>query len=123
MTNFDYKKYSLEQLENWIHDVVSSEEIPVQEIYETIKNLIKENYYFYKKNASRCHELLVFLNGDTKEDIEYTKKWIVPTEVDPLTEDVFITLPHDLMKQSELNEGDSIEWIYKEDNTWLIRKI
>jgi hypothetical protein len=60
----DYKKYSLEQLENWMHDALSCTEASPQEIYDIIKNVVSENYYIYKDHTRRCYELLSLLNND-----------------------------------------------------------
>ena len=64
MTDFDYKKYSLENLENWIHDAMSSAEATPQEIYDVIVGVVKESYYYHKDQASRTNELLALLNGN-----------------------------------------------------------
>jgi len=64
MTDFDYKKYSLENLENWMHDAMSSSEATPQEIYDVIVNVVKDNYYTYKEQTSRAYELLALLNGN-----------------------------------------------------------
>jgi hypothetical protein len=71
----DYKKYSLEQLENWIHNAVSCSEASPQEIYDTIKNIVKENYYTYKNHSSRYYELLTLLNGNGKDYITFSGDW------------------------------------------------
>ena len=63
MTNFDYKKYSLENLETWMHDAMSAGEATPQEIYDTIVGVVKENYYTYKQKTSEAYELLALLNG------------------------------------------------------------
>lgn len=63
----EYKKYSLEQLENWVHDVMSSGLVTPEEIYDTIREVVKENYYIYKEQASKANELLSLLNGNGKE--------------------------------------------------------
>ncbi len=63
MTDFDYKKYSLENLENWLHDSLSSGEATPQEIYDTIQKVVSENYYHHKHHASRAYELMERLNG------------------------------------------------------------
>ncbi len=63
MTDFDYKKYSLENLENWLHDALSSGEASPQEIYDTIHKVVSENYYHHKHHASRAYELMEKLNG------------------------------------------------------------
>lgn len=70
--NSDYKKYSLDRLEEWMHDVISSTEATPQEIYDVIKNVVDENYHMHKLHASRCYELLALLNGNGKGHI---KSW------------------------------------------------
>ena len=60
----DYKKYSLEQLDNWIHDAISCSEATPQEIYDTIKKAVQEEYYAYKHRTSQAYELLALLNGN-----------------------------------------------------------
>jgi hypothetical protein len=63
MTDFNYKKYSLENLENWMHDAMSAAEASPQEIYDVIKSVVEDNYYTYKHQASQAYELLSLLNG------------------------------------------------------------
>ena len=66
----DYKKYSLENLENWLHDAMSASEATPQEIYDVIVGVVKENYECYKKQADQAEELLNLLNnGWTKEEV------------------------------------------------------
>jgi len=66
MTDFNYKKYSLENLENWMHDAMGAAEATPQEIYDVIKGVVQENYYTYKHQASQAYELLALLNGNGK---------------------------------------------------------
>jgi len=63
---FNYKKYSLEKLEEWVHDSLSCESATPQEIYDVIKKVVEENYYTYKCHTERCYELLALLNGNGK---------------------------------------------------------
>lgn len=76
--DFDYKKYSLENLEKWIEDAINSSEASPQEIYDVIKNVVSDNYYCYKNHTERCYELLALLNGNGKGHIpaydEYVEK-------------------------------------------------
>ncbi len=66
----DYKKYSLENLENWMHDAMSAGEATPQEIYDTIVGVVKENYYTYKQKTSEAYELLALLNGNGKGHVK-----------------------------------------------------
>lgn len=79
---FDYKKYSLENLEHWMHDAISSGGATPQEIYDVIVDVVKENYYTYKHQASQAYELLALLNGngslkieDVLKEREYYEGW------------------------------------------------
>jgi hypothetical protein len=69
-SDFNYKKYSLENLENWMYDAMSSAEASPQEIYDVIKGVVEENYHTYKHQASQAYELLALLNGNGKGHIE-----------------------------------------------------
>jgi hypothetical protein len=62
--DFDYKKYSLEKLNEWMHDAISCSEATPQEIYDVIKDVVSENYYTYKNETEKCYELLALLNGN-----------------------------------------------------------
>lgn len=66
--DFDYKKYSLENLENWMYDSLSSSEATPQEIYDVIKGVVEEQYNHFTINANRCNELLVLLNGNSQSN-------------------------------------------------------
>ncbi len=59
---FDYKKHSLEQLENWVHDAMSSDASP-HEIYSAIREAVREDYYYHKDRLSRASGLLELLSG------------------------------------------------------------
>jgi hypothetical protein len=142
----DYKKYSLEQLENFLYDAMSAEATP-QEIYDTIRNAVSDNYYTYKHQASQAYELLSLLNGHRSVDfggweieLQYTdkeieemcaaatsakmgkvNKWVLPVEEDG--DDCVITFPDDLLEAANLKEGDRIEWIPQNDGSYLLKKV
>lgn len=71
--DFDYKKYSLEKLEEWINDAILSSEASPQEIYDVIKKATEENYHYFKKHTERCYELLTLLNGNGKGHLSCDK--------------------------------------------------
>lgn len=171
MTDFNYKKYSLENLENWMYDAMSSAEASPQEIYDVIKGVVEENYYTYKHQASQAYELLALLNGNGKGHIEaydavmrekeyyepsmppcghsdmealrYTDeemdamcdnaakqdkvvRWQLPVEegTDCITgeQEYFITFPDDLLEAANLKPGDDVEWVDRNDGSFLLRK-
>ena len=70
INQMDYKKYSLEQLSNWMHDAMSAGEATPQEIYDTIRKVVEENYYIYKQKTSEAYDLLALLNGNGKGHIK-----------------------------------------------------
>jgi hypothetical protein len=72
-SDFNYKKYSLENLENWMHDAMSAAEATPQEIYDVIKSVVEDNYYTYKHQASQAYELLALLNGNGKGHLSCDK--------------------------------------------------
>jgi hypothetical protein len=141
----DYKKYSLENLENWMHDALSCSEASSQEIYDVIKNVVSENYYIYKDHTERCYELLALLNGNGKKvqldfDVEAIReaggyewtpalsndkvvKWQLPVEVDGASGEYFVQFPDDLLKATNLKEGDQVQWINQGDGSYLLRKV
>ena len=170
-SDFNYKKYSLENLENWMHDAMSAAEATPQEIYDVIKGVVEENYYTYKHQTSQAYELLALLNGNGKghitnyseeykgstvssvmppwghsdmEALRYTDKemeemcdnaakqdkvvkWQLPIEEenDYMTgeKEYFITFPEDLLEAANLKEGDEVEWVDRNDGSFLLRKI
>ena len=77
----DYKKYSLENLENWMHDAMSAGEATPQESYDVIVGVVKENYYIYKQKTSQAYELLALLNGNGQsyEDVVKEKEYYEPS--------------------------------------------
>ena len=142
--DFNYKKYSLEQLENWVHDSVNGEASP-QEIYDVIKGVVDEQYHYHKHHTGRCYDLLALLNGNGKGHIQAyddflskdrnsnfpgentikdkVTKWQLPIEVDGPSGEYFITFPDDLLEAANLKEGDQIEWVDQRDGSYLLRKV
>jgi hypothetical protein len=64
--DFDYKKYSLENLEKWMSDALVSSEATPQEIYDVIHKVVEEEYHYHKHQTGRCYDLLALLNGNGK---------------------------------------------------------
>ena len=71
--DFDYKKYSLENLEKWMSDALLSSEATPQEIYDVIHKVVEEEYHYFKHHTGRCYELLALLNGNGKGHLSCDK--------------------------------------------------
>ena len=68
----DYKKYSLEQLENWVHDAINGDASP-HEIYSTIRTVVKENLDHHKEYHQKCLGLYELLSGHRPVNFECDK--------------------------------------------------
>jgi hypothetical protein len=49
-------------------------------------------------------------------------KWQLPVEIDPSGE-YFITFPDDLLEATNLTPGDDVEWVDRNDGSFLLRKV
>ena len=71
-SDFSYKKYSLEQLDNWVNDALNCEDLSPQDIYDTIVNCVDESVEYHKKYLDKSIELLSILKGHRPVDFDYT---------------------------------------------------
>lgn len=51
------------------------------------------------------------------------EKWVLDVKYDQSTDDAYIELPDQLMKEAGWNLGDDIEWIDNHNGTWTMKKI
>jgi hypothetical protein len=143
----DYKKYALGQVENFLYDAMSTDATP-QEIYDTIRGVVEDNYYTYKNSTENAYELLALLNGNGKghisdyddtelmPDLQYTdeelnamcdavtsaKKDKVNKWILPVDDDYNITFPEDFLEQTGWKEGDTLQWIDQGDGSFIMKK-
>jgi len=76
-SDFSYKKYSLEQLDNWVNDALNCEDLTPQDIYETILKCVDDSVEYHKKYLTKSIEVLSLLKGNRPVNFETTKKdWI-----------------------------------------------
>ena len=68
-SDFSYKKYSLEQLDNWVNDALNCEDLTPQDIYETITDVVDESVEYHKKYLTKSIELLSLLKGQRPVDL------------------------------------------------------
>jgi len=67
-SDFSYKKYSLEQLDNWVNDAINCEDLTPQDIYDTIIKCVDESVEYHKKYLTKSIELLSLLKGQRPVD-------------------------------------------------------
>jgi len=67
-SDFSYKKYSLEQLDNWVHDALNCEDLTPQDIYNTIVKCVDDSVEYHKKQLTKGIELLSLLKGHRPVD-------------------------------------------------------
>jgi len=71
-SDFSYKKYSLEQLDNWVHDALNCEDLTPQDIYDTIIKCVDDSVEYHKKQLTKSVELLSLLKGNRSVNLEVT---------------------------------------------------
>ena len=67
-SDFSYKKYSLEQLDNWVNDALNCEDLTPQDIYDTVIKCVDESVEYHKKYLTKSIELLSLLKGNRPVD-------------------------------------------------------
>ena len=72
-SDFSYKKYSLEQLDNLVHDALNCEDLTPQDIYDTIVKCVDDSIEYHKKQLTKSVELLSLLKGHRPVDFETTQ--------------------------------------------------
>jgi len=69
-SDFSYKKYSLEHLEEWIHDALNCEDLTPEDIYDTIVNVVDESAEYHKTYLNKSTALLYLLKGRRSVEID-----------------------------------------------------
>jgi len=69
-SDFSYKNYSLEQLDNWVNDALNCEDLTPQDIYDTIVKCVDESVEYHKKYLDKSTELLSLLKGQRPVDLD-----------------------------------------------------
>ena len=69
-SDFSYKKYSLEQLDNWVNDALNCEDLTPQDIYDTIVKCVDESVECHKKYLTKSIDLLSLLKGHRPFEID-----------------------------------------------------
>ena len=73
-SDFSYKKYSLEQLDNWVNDALNCEDLTPEDIYDTIVNCVDDSVEYHKKYLTKSIGLLSLLKGHRPMNFGVTDK-------------------------------------------------
>ena len=68
---FNYKKYSLEKLEEWVNDAINCDDVTPDEIYDLIVGVVDENLEYHKTYLDKSVKLLSLLKGERSIDFGY----------------------------------------------------
>ena len=85
-SDFSYKNYSLQQLDNWVNDALNCEDLTPQDIYDTVVKCVDESVEYHKKYLTKSIELLSLLKGHRPVNFEVTEEdwedfWNEQTEI------------------------------------------
>jgi len=89
----------------------------------------EENYYPEEYSSSQYteEELNAMCDAAEKQEKDKVVKWVLPVEEvengDTGEQEYFITFPDDLLEAANLIEGDEVEWVDRNDGTFILRKI
>jgi len=66
--DFNYEKYSLKKLDEWVNDALNCVDLTPQDIYDTIVKCVDDSVEYHKKHLTRNIELLSLLKGNSPYD-------------------------------------------------------
>lgn len=119
----DVKKELSRQIADYSLDVLSEDSIPIEEIAEIMKESIvetlREHYDYFKTQYERAEYLLNYFAGVKEEP---TWNGNLEVEQDPITGDLFITFPEELVRKTGWTSSDTVEWIRQPDGSYHLRK-
>lgn len=55
--------------------------------------------------------------------MEQMKNWTITVEEDPVTGDLILPLPEELLKLKGWKDGDTLEWSDNNDGSWSLSKV
>jgi hypothetical protein len=149
--HFNHAEHTLEQLEGFLHDAISEENISAEKIYDTIIENVAANVEHHQIHYQKSERLFNLLKGYVKpnstviekdlydaaiEEREYYEssmqswghdkedkvvKWKLPVQQG--VDDYYIQFPDDLLEAANLQEGDTVEWIDNQDGSYTLKKV
>lgn len=121
-------RYTEEEL-NAMCDAAEAEE----KKEEYAKSRLQDDYKRMQKVATMNYKEAIAAGWTMTDDgfwmppqkDERVKKWILPVELSYVDgeEDYLLSLPTDLLESVDWKEGDQLEWIPQEDNSYILKKV
>jgi hypothetical protein len=71
-SDFSYRKYSLQQLDNWVNDALNCEDLTPKDIYDTIVKCVEESVDHHRKYLDKSTSVLSLLRGHREFEIDTT---------------------------------------------------
>lgn len=73
----EYTKYSLQRLDEWLHDTLNNDDIPVNEIHSQLVSTIQEQLDYHTNRVNRCNELLSLMDTSVSanESSSFNGEW------------------------------------------------
>ena len=112
----DYKNTLLSNLESLLFDLLSEDTISPTEIHDTFTNAVKESYYYHKHHTARSYEMMTKLHSE-----EVPKTFTTTLEIDPITNEPYLTLPPGLLERLNWTEGTELILTLKDDTLHITR--
>lgn len=112
----DYKDTLLSNLESLLFDILSEDAITPAEIHDTLIKTVKESYYYHKHHTARSYELMAKLYSE-----EVPKTFTTTLEIDPITNEPYLTLPPELLERLNWTEGTQLDLTVQGDTLHITR--
>lgn len=91
-------------------------------------NVRETEFWNKRKELESSFEQVKLAGGyewtSNKNDQQKVVKWVLPVQHSVGDGDeYFVILPDDLLSQVNWKEGDQLEWVFQDDNSYLLRRV
>lgn len=117
MNEFDYKKYSMNKLEEWILDLLNANDVTANEIRDLIWQCLDSQIDYHNQNLQKALQLKKMLFADVES------RHVTSIEYNEQTREYYITIPNALLHSLAWKENDVLEWDTDANGFILLRKV
>lgn len=112
----DYKKFSLEKLDEWIHDTLQNDDLTPSEIVNQIVSTAQESYEYHTKYAKRCKDFLNLIRKQERKVSDMWEEYYYPEEYQKSKSPTVYT-DEELNAMCDAAESEQEKEVCKEYNT------